>query len=184
MQSCWINASNHQAIGHSQLHSLATFTNFVLGSKVYNACCSAVNLESTVLKFQQEPVERLYSLKLSAWFLSQVCISVKTLYFFFTGQWLNLFYGTLTAAVAPANERLLQHTNHKLMFYDETKQKKIVHLYRNKKQRIWDDSHGEPSHIQVQFLVGSPTPWVFPMTGWWIHSIYDRTEKMPGQVCW
>lgn len=40
---------------------------------------------------------------------------------FFTGQWLNLFYGTLTAAVAPANDRLLQHTNHKLMFYDETK---------------------------------------------------------------
>lgn len=52
IQSCWIGALSHRAIGHSQLHSSwATFINFVLGLKVYIACHSAVNL----LQQSQDP---------------------------------------------------------------------------------------------------------------------------------
>lgn len=57
---------------------------------------------------------------------------------------------------------------------------KIIHLYRNKKQRESGTirtanpvTHG----LDCQFLVRSPTSWVFPMTDWCVHSIYGSSEE-------
>lgn len=42
------------------------------------------------------------------------------------------FYCTVSAVVAPGNEWLLQHTNPPGVVY---RRNKIIHLYRNKKER-------------------------------------------------
>lgn len=104
-------------------------------------------------------------------------------HYFITGQWLNCSMAS-TLLQWPLRGRMLQHTNHKLMLFWCNK---IIQLYRNKKKRIWDDSHGESSRVYtgLSILCQKSNPCRSLLWPAGMFAVFTKAlKKCSAQVCW